>query len=230
MWTKGIQHSTGIYHFIIWIRANFIWTPWHTSTKIQLNIDQYMHNLHTWCHTHKHTVEDKAFLLPPSPKDKSNTTYRLIDFCAHLKWMSCSTNTTLLHSLSLFLSFSFFRPRAVSGLKSIWLRWKFSISLAWSNGALLTGGGNRKSFRPSSSHTLKGLVKSCSERREGETEKERGVEGETEDDGWENIDGRQWEKRWERGTEEEMTRREILYFGERKRKIGRQSLRHDGRE
>lgn len=73
-----------------------------------------------------------------------------------------------------------FGPHVISGSKSIWLRWKFSISLAWSNGALLTGGGNRKSFRPSSSHTLKRVAESCSEwgrlrRRDGakETREER---------------------------------------------------------
>lgn len=71
-----------------------------------------------------------------------------------------------------FFGYFSFGPRVISGLKSIWPRWKFSISLAWSNGALLTGSGNRKSFRPSSSHALKGAAESRSERedRGGEME------------------------------------------------------------
>lgn len=90
---------------------------------------------------------------------------------------------------------------AISGLKSIWPRWRFSISLAWSNGALLTGGGNRKSFRPSGSHTHKGLANSRSERGGMEMDRLRGerkLDKKEEVDRWGNIDERRGPKegRW----------------------------------
>lgn len=134
---------------------------------------------------------------------------------------------------------------AISGLKSIWPRWRFSISLAWSNGALLTGGGNRKSFRPSGSHTHKGLANSRSERGGMEMDRlrrERKLDKKEEVDRWGNIDERRGPKegRWNEeekktdgregegfGTEEVMTR-EILHFRGRRRKIREWSLWHDG--
>lgn len=150
----------------------------------------------------------------------------------------CST-TRRSSTLSVFLY-------AISGLKSIWPRWRFSISLAWSNGALLTGGGNRKSFRPSSSHTHKGLANSRPERGGMEMDRLRGerkLDKKEEVDRWGNIDERGGPKegRWnvERekkkdgregegfGTEEVMTR-EILRFRGRRRKIREWSLWHDG--
>lgn len=98
---------------------------------------------------------------------------------------------------------------AISGLKSIWPRWRFSISLAWSNGALLTGGGNRKSFRPSGSHTHKGLANSRSERGGMEMDRlRRGEEVGQERGGWQVR-----KYRWETGTE----RREMK-CGERKKR------------
>lgn len=94
-------------------------------------------------------------------------------------------------------SCSSFGSHVISGLKSIWLRWKFSISLAWSNGALLTGGSNRKSFRPSGSHTLKGLAESRSERgrwrrRDGakETREERRGGWQVRKYWWETVAGK----------------------------------------
>lgn len=66
-----------------------------------------------------------------------------------------------------------------------------------------------------------------------------GEKREKEDDRWGNIDeragerGRQNVKKMGQGeglrTEEEVTRREILHFRERKRKMVGSSLRHDGR-
>lgn len=144
-----------------------------------------------------HTWFKKRPSGPSSPKDKRGAADGLIDSCVRVKGMSRSTNTTLLYA---YLLFSPSYVCAGSGLKSICLRWKFSISLAWSNGALLTGGGNRKSFRPSSSHTLRGLVKSRLERRDGDTKVDRGGHwgrGPTQkehNDRWKNTDEAQWRK------------------------------------
>lgn len=135
--------------------------------------------------THRQFVIAKISLLPPLG---NTSNVKVVVELVCIQWKQHFATPLLLLLLS-------FGSHVISGSKSIWLRWKFSISLAWSNGALLTGGGNRKSFRPSSSHTLKGVAESCSERgrwrrREGakETREERkmaGVEILMRDSSWE---------------------------------------------